>query len=115
MRLGPPFPLGNVVILVISGMIRQHTIGSMGVYRGGCGASPPQKERKAGNPLMDWDNEIVPDWNTSQPFHAKAVRGPILSLAAPDTRAEHRAIDYHYFTTASPHTALGPVYLQTSV
>ena len=48
MRLGPPFPLGNVVILVISGMIQQHTIGSMGVYRGGCGASPPPRKEKRG-------------------------------------------------------------------
>ena len=72
---------------------------------------PPPQERKAGNPLMHWDNEIVSDWNSSQLSHAKAVRGPILSLETPATRVDQRAIDYHYFTTASPHTALGLVYL----
>ena len=48
MRLGPPFPLGNVVILVISGMTRQHTINSMGVYCGGVGLLPPPRKEKRG-------------------------------------------------------------------
>jgi len=79
-------------------MIRHHTTGCIGVYRGGWWASSPNA-RKAGNGFMDWDKVIVLDGSASQPFHAKAIREPSRSLRRTPDGIRYIFID---FTTNSP-------------